>query len=77
MVTSSLCGLKVSWNTLVAKVKTIWFSYCVLAHNINFVFLQIFQLMTAQIKGQEISKAISLETPLLKEQRKVFEGFLS
>ena len=71
MVTSSLCGLKVSWNTLVAKVKTIWFSYCV------FVFLQIFQLMTAQIKGQEISKAISLETPLLKEQRKVFEGFLS
>jgi hypothetical protein len=40
-------------------------------------FLQIFQLKTAQIKGQEISKAISLETPLLKGQRKVFEGLLS
>ena len=38
MVTSSLCGLKTSWNTFVSKVKNIWFSYSVSAHNRNFVF---------------------------------------
>ena len=38
MVTSSFCGLKTSWNTFVSKVKNIWFSYCVSAHNRNFVF---------------------------------------